>query len=399
MSKPTIFPRLPLLLAAGCASLLVAGAESALAQGAPGGPPPGGPPGAPGGGFQMPSLPRQGFENTSQNPADYTADEKAAASAVEKWMDTINHHDTPGHMALISPNVIFRGDPTEDVRVGPDEYCSTIVGLGPNQTSGSFALEELYVVDAGRSGTAVLIRRQDINGPAGQMGFLGGYPVPVATLLRVQDGRIVEWYDAPTNKISIGGLPFKIPTQGPNARVAPFCMPFANGSSTENATASSYTTPPAHSLDYLYGTTKSEYFFNPFEEAAAQAVRGFFAAWQPGDALSLAAFVDPNLVFRTDPTATKLSRGRDNLLNQLCGSISGTRKVRDLFVVGGDYDASVLTRWDQTAARGTVTHGASFFRVQKGLIVEWYDLPDSGVASAGANSASCRAVNAALGSR
>jgi limonene-1,2-epoxide hydrolase/ketosteroid isomerase-like protein len=346
----------------------------------------------------MPALPRQGFENTSQNPADYTPEEKAAAAAVEKWMDTINHNDTQGHMALISPNVIFRGDPTEDVRVGPDHYCSTIVGLGPNQRGGTFTLEELYIVDAGRSGTAVLIRRQDINGPAGKMGFLGGYTVPVATLLRVQNGRIIEWYDAPTNKISIGALPFKINLQGLDARVAPFCMPFAAGSSTENATASSYSAPPAHSLDYLYGTTKAEYFFNPFEESAAQAVRGFFAAWQPGNALSLGAFVAPDVMYRADPTATRLSHGRDTLLKQLCGSIGGTRKMRDLFVVGGDYDATVLAGWDQTAARGNATHGASFFRVEKGVIVEWYDMPDSGVAAAATNTAGCRAVNAALGS-
>ena len=41
----------------------------------------------------------------------------------------------------------------------------------------------------------------------------------------------------------------------------------------------------------------------------------------------------------------------------------------------------------------------SFFRVQKGLIVEWMDaaLEPGGAASANPNSAACRAVNAALG--
>jgi hypothetical protein len=153
-------------------------------------------------------------------------------------------------------------------------------------------------------------------------------------------------------------------------------------------------------LNYLYGTEKPEYFFNSFEESAAQAVRAFFTAWQPGNVLPLGAFVDLNVIFRVDPTATQLSHGRDKLLRQLCGSIGGTRKLRDLFVVGDDYDTAVLTGWDQTASRGNVTHGASYFRVRKGVIVEWFDMPDSGVAATNANSASCQEeVDAALGSR
>jgi limonene-1,2-epoxide hydrolase len=344
-------------------------------------------------------LPKQGFENTGQNPANYTPAERTAVAVVEKLIDTMDHHDTAGHMALIAPNVIFRGDALEaELRVGPDHYCSTIGGLGPNQ-KGNFTLQELYVVDAGRSGTAVLIHRQDINSPAGKE-LLGGYRVPVAALLRVQNGKIIEWFDTPVNKTSIGALPWPVPVFGLNAPVSPHCRPYALGSSTENATLSSYTAPPAHSLDYLYGTEKPEYFFNSFEESAAQAVRAFFTAWQPGDVLPLGAFVDLNVIFRVDPTATQLSHGRDKLLRQLCGSIGGTRKLRDLFVVGDDSDTAVLTGWDQTASRGNVTHGASYFRVRKGVIVEWFDMPDSGVAATNANSASCQeGVDAALGSR
>jgi hypothetical protein len=85
--------------------------------------------------------------------------------------------------------------------------------------------------------------------------------------------------------------------------------------------------------------------------------------------LPLGAFMDQNVIFRVDATATQLSQGRNSLFKQLCGSLGGTRKLRDLFVVGGDYDSSVLTRWDQTAARGSV-------------IVEWFDMPNSGVAAA-----------------
>ncbi len=229
---------------------------------------------------------------------------------------------------------------------------------------------------------------------------MGGYRVPVAALLRVQNGKIIEWYDTPTNKASIGAMPFSVPVFGLNSPVTPHCRPYALGSSTENATVSGYTAPPAHSLDYLYGTEKPEYLFSPFEESAAQAVRAFFTAWQPNNVLPLGAFVDPSVIFRVDPTATQLSHGRDKLLKQLCGSIGGTRKLRDLFVVGGDYDTVVLTGWDQTASRGNVTHGASYFRVRRGLVVEWYDMPNSGVAARNANSTSCQQeVDAALGSR
>jgi hypothetical protein len=343
----------------------------------------------------LPPLPKQGFENNAQDPAKYSPEEKTAAAVVEKWMDTINHNDTAGHMALISPNIVFRGDPSEVLRVGSDHYCSQIVGLGPEAKGGSFALEELYVVDAGRSGTAVLMRRQDINGPVGTKGFFGGYPVPVASWLRIQNGKVIEWYDAPTNNVQ--EMNSHLPVIGLDAPVAPYCTSFAPGSSSENATVSSSAAPPAHSLDYLYGTQKPEYFFNPFEESAAQAVRAFFTAWQPGDVLPLGAFVTQNVIFRVDPTATQLSHGRKNLLKQLCGSMGGTRKLRDLFVVGGDYDSSVLARWDQPATRGNITHGASFFRVQKGVIVEWFDMPNSGVAAAANDSASCHAVDAALG--
>ena len=92
------------LLAAG---VLVLNIAHVAAQ-----PPPNGAPGAPpGGGFQLPSLPRQGFENTGQDPANYTPAERTAVAVVEKLIDTMNHHDTAGHMALIAPNCDLSGRP------------------------------------------------------------------------------------------------------------------------------------------------------------------------------------------------------------------------------------------------------------------------------------------------
>ena len=41
------------------------------------------------------ALPRQGFEATAQNPADYTPQEAAAVALILRWIETTNNHDTP----------------------------------------------------------------------------------------------------------------------------------------------------------------------------------------------------------------------------------------------------------------------------------------------------------------
>jgi hypothetical protein len=229
MSQAKFLRGFPIL--AGCGIFLVVSTGMALAQGAPAGAPAAGTPGAaPGAGFQMPSLPKRGFENTGQDPSKYSPEEKAAVAVVEKWIETIHSRDIDGHMALIDDNIVFRGDPLEPLVRGAAYYCSQIVGFGgtPSNTGGSFVVTELYVI-GGKWDTQVLLRRVDINGPAGTIGYLGGYPVPVAVHLRIQNGKVVEWYDAPTNKISIGALPFKIQTGGPR-NVSERCKKFSKGS-------------------------------------------------------------------------------------------------------------------------------------------------------------------------
>jgi ketosteroid isomerase-like protein len=343
----------------------------------------------------MPPLPKRGFDNNGQDPARYTPEEKAAAAIVEKWIETINH-DTDGHMALIDDNILVRADPTSRLTRGPAAYCSTFLpGLGSH--TGNYPLTELYVV-GGKGETDVLVGRTDFNAPPGGQGFLGGYGVPVASFLRIRNGRIIEWEDMPTNKISAGGLPFRIQLDGPR-RTPAWCVKYTDGSNSARQPGA----VPAHSLNYWYGTEKAEYFFNPFEESAAQTVRAWFAAWQSGDPLLLGAFTDVDVVFRARPS-DELGHGRDNLLRQVCGITGGKRKLIDLFVIGGDYDSSVLTRWDETNAQGNITHMASFFRAQNGLITEWmYDTPLDSTLSSGSpgsserNSPACQAVNAALG--
>jgi hypothetical protein len=339
----------------------------------------------------MPPVPKQGFDTNGQDPANYNAEEKAAAALVEKWIETINH-DTNGHMALIDDNILVRADPASKLTQGPVAYCSTFLpGLGSHK--GTYPLNELYVV-GGQYETDVLLKRTDINDTPGSQGFLGGYGVPVATFLRIRNGKIIEWEDMPTNKISGGGLPFKLPANLGTRPPPAWCTAAAAASRGQT------TSIPEHALNYWYGTEKAEYFINPDEESAAQTVRAWFAGWQSGDPLLLGSFVDRDVVFRSNPSQ-QLGHGRDNLLRQVCSSMGEKRKLIDLFVVGGDYDSSVLTRWDKTDAQGTVTHMASFFRVQKGLVTEWmYDtaLDTAPAAATGGdpNSPACQAVDSAL---
>jgi hypothetical protein len=263
----------------------------------------------------------------------------------------------------------------------------------------------------------VIIKRTDINSPAngGREGGLNGYQVSLVVLARVRNGKITEWYDAPLNKVSgaavrgAGALPPALaqpaqpappgqPAQPPQAPNVPaVCMPYPEGNSGTSASAAP---APAPALPQVptYGTSKPEFWFNPFETSAAQAVRGWFAASKAGDPLLLGAFVDRNVIFRPN-SAAELGRGRDDLLKLVCGSIGGRLNLAGLFVIGGDFDAGVITRWDKVDAGGRRTRMGSFFRVQNGLIVEWMDTtldPVGPAAAANQNSEACQAVNAAL---
>lgn len=146
-----------------------------------------------------------------------------------------------------------------------------------------------------------------------------------------------------------------------------------------------------------YGTSKPEFWFNPFEAAAARAVRGWFASWKAGDALLLGSFVDQNVIFRPN-SAADLSRGRDNLMKLVCGYMGGRLNLTGLYVIGGDFDTGVITRWDALDAAGRRTRMGSFFRVRNDVITEWMDTQlDPGPAPAvNQNSEACQAVNVAL---
>ena len=209
-------------------------------------------------------------------------------------------------------------------------------------------------------------------------------------MVRVSNGRITEWLDAPVNRV--GGLinsPEGGRTQEPaGANVPGPCKKYPVAGQTPAA----QTRPAGQVLPY--GTAKQERYWNVEQTPAAQAVRAWFAAKQAGDPLLLGAFVDQNVVFRASPAAP-FAKGRDNLLRAVCGTIGGQQRLTKLFPIGSDFDTLVLT--ESVSSQGTRT--ASIFRVQKSLITEWMDVvvdAKGPAATANPASAACQAVNTVL---
>ena len=371
-----------------CAVLALAlplAAIGALAQG----PGAGGPPG-PGAGLPPPP-PAQGFESNVQITANYTPQEAAAAALVETWVERTAAHDLDGAMAVVDNNIISRPDPARQMAYGPAAQCASYPFT--RMATSFVRLEELYAV-GGPLDTLVLFKRADVNGPAiaGRGGF-GGFTVDVAVLVRVRNGRITEWLDAPINRI--GGLvnstegALMQPPAGTNLTDACRRYPVAG-----LAPAPAQPRPVGRVL--TYGTSKPERYWNVEETQAAQAVRAWFAARQAGDPLLLGAFVDPNVVFRADEGATaRLVKGRAALLRAVCGTFGGQQRLTELYPIGSDFDTLVLT--ESVNSQGTRT--ASFFRVQKNLITEWQDVVVEAAGPAPAtnsNAAACQTANTAL---
>jgi hypothetical protein len=212
------------LLAAGALMLVIGAAANAQAP-AP----------ARGGGVNRANPPRQGFEPTGQDPANYTPQEAAAIAVAQKWVETSNSHDVPAHMALIDENVVYRPDPTSALLHGARGYCSAFGFIrNPNTI---LKIDEMYVV-GGASDALVLMKRTDINNPVGngRSGGLAGYPVPLAVLVRVKNGKVTEWYDAPVNKVSGAAMRTAGAQQAPPAQPAQprpipeVCMKYPEGS-------------------------------------------------------------------------------------------------------------------------------------------------------------------------
>jgi hypothetical protein len=224
--------RRTIVYALGLSAALAAGAaRGGAAQGQPQAP-------GTGRGGRGVQLPRQGFEATGQNPANYTPEEAAAVAVVVKWVETTANHDLAAHMALIDDNIVFRPDPKSALRRGARAYCGAygFVRSAPSVIK----LNELFVV-GGPSETLVLIKRTDINNPAGAgLEVLDGYQVSLHVFARVRNGKITEWYDAPLNKVSIaamrgaGAFPFAVPAQpgqpAPPPNIPAACMSYPEGS-------------------------------------------------------------------------------------------------------------------------------------------------------------------------
>ena len=355
-----------------------------------------------------PPAQAQGFESTSQNPATYSAPERAAVGVIERWVDTTNTKDLAAHMAVVDNEVVYRSDPARTLGHGARGYCASY-NFTWDYTW--VRLDELYVV-GGPSETLALLKRTDFNQPAPGAaggGGLGGYPVEVAVLARVKGGKVVEWLDAPVDRIGVAAAPNTRPIQ---LDVPAPCAPYAASPLQRTAMAGEVINPqrvpegrvpPNPGLPRLpsgmasYGTTKRESVLNTEETAAVQTVRAWFASWKAGDPILLAAFVDKDVVFRPAPAAINMVNGRDALLKTACSTIGGPLELTELYVIGGALQTLVIARWNRTDASGASIPMGSFFRVQRNLITEWMDVPLGATAlNANANSAACQTVNTRL---
>jgi len=328
-------------------------------------------------------------------PANYNAQEAAAVEVVETWVRNTAAHNLDGTMSVLDDKLIVRPDPARQPAVGPAALCSSYPFPRDNSI---VRLDEVFVV-GGPQDTMVLFHRADLNAnaaPPGARGAaFGGFTVQVGVMVRVSNGKITEWLDAPLNRIgglvnsTEGGL--TQPPGGANVQEACKKYPVAG-----QVPAQVQTPGPTRTAGQTlpYGTAKQERYWNVEETQAAQAVRAWFAARQAGDPLLLGAFVDQNVVFRTNPSAP-FAKGRANLLRAVCGTIGGQQRLTKLFPIGSDFDTLVLTE----SVKSDGTRIASLFRVQKSLITEWVDVvveAKGPAVVANPSSAACQAVNTAL---
>lgn len=323
---------------------------------------------------------------TTQAPADYSAEEAAAAAVVVEWVRATAEHDLPAAMIVINDDIMVRPDPARQMAYGAAAQCASYPFT--RMVNSFVRLDELYVV-GGPLDSLVLHKRVDINGPAspgGGGGGFGGFPVEVAALARVSNGQITEWLDAPT--VRIGGLVTNPvlgqPPAGTNITEA--CMPYLEG------TGGPPEATPVLPEFLTFGTAQPERYWNVEEIQAAQTIRAWFGAWQAGDPVLLGNFADPEVVFRTKADMD-IVKGRDALLPAICGTV-GDQRLTELFLIGGDFDTLALT--ESIGNDGTRT--ASLFRVQNSLVTEWLSVVvEAGTGPAvAADPAACEAVDAAL---
>ena len=369
----------------------------------------GGGPGGPGGGFpgfgRMPQQP-QGFENMAQDPAKYTPDQKAAANVALRWIRDTDRKDLDDQMAMVDDEIVYRGDPAETLGHGARGFCYAY----------NFTLDvswerfdELYVV-AGPSEALVLIKRADMNfGAATGMGGLGGDPVAVATFARVRNGKLVEWLDAPINRVGPLTAAKGADTSPISIAVLPRCAKYPTSSYQRTGPSGpAFRMPgptPQPVLPTLnaglttYGTVKVESRMSADEQSTLQTIRAWFAARKANDPLLLAAFTDKNAVFRATSDAHSITNGRDALLKAVCATMNGSLDLTDVYVVGADFDSAGIAQWTRTDAAGNSVPMGSFFRVQKGLVTEWMDAQLGGTPVANdPNSAACQKVNSTIAS-
>ena len=194
----------------------------------------------------------------------------------------------------------------------------------------------------------------------------GGFTVQVAVMVRVSNGRITEWLDAPINRI--GGLVNS--TEGgahAAARRGQRCGCLQEVSSRWAGTGTRAAQAGGAGSDLWHGEagTVLECGRDTGGTGRPRLVRGP-ASGRPAAPRRLRG---PECGLpRQRRRRPNSSKGRAALLRAVCGTFGGQQRLTELYPIGSDFDTLVLT--ESVNSQGTRT--ASLFRVQKNLITEWH---------------------------
>lgn len=125
------------------------------------------------------------------NSTVWNEQERAAVRVAEEWVAAWNTGDPQKVAAFMAQNCEFRGDISEPLQRGRQAFIE-LVSKFINSFRG-IKLTEIYAV-GGPWDTFVLLKRIDTVQFSKSDKLTD---VPVATLLRVRDGKIEEWLDSP----------------------------------------------------------------------------------------------------------------------------------------------------------------------------------------------------------
>jgi SnoaL-like domain len=149
---------------------------------------------------------------TGKAPSTYNAQEREAVEVVKGWINAWRAYDLEKLMSYMDDKLVFRGDPIEPLR-GREAFRKMAQGVIKGWSG--MDIEEIYPVGS-ETETIVLFKRVDYF-PGDTGFFLRGMAIPVAVMMRIKNGKVTEYLDAPL-----------IPV-GPGAPLPPGVKPMPGG--------------------------------------------------------------------------------------------------------------------------------------------------------------------------